>query len=241
MTEQRGARAAAAFFDLDKTIIAKSSTLAFGRPFYQGGLINRRAVLKQRLRAVRLPRRRRRPRPDGADAGATCPRCAPAGTSSRSGDRRRDAARDRRPAGLRRGRRPDRGAPRRRPRRRHRQPSGAEVVEPIGEMLGADRVIAHPDGRRRRPLHRRDRVLRLRREQGRGDARAGRGERLRPRRLLRLQRLHHRPADARGRRPPVRRQPGPRAAQGGASSAAGRCSTSPGRSRCRPCGSGLAG
>lgn len=39
-------RKAAAFFDLDKTIIAKSSTLAFGRPFYQGGLINRRAVVR---------------------------------------------------------------------------------------------------------------------------------------------------------------------------------------------------
>jgi HAD superfamily hydrolase (TIGR01490 family) len=37
---------AAAFFDLDKTVIAKSSTLAFGRPFYRGGLVNRRAVLK---------------------------------------------------------------------------------------------------------------------------------------------------------------------------------------------------
>jgi HAD superfamily hydrolase (TIGR01490 family) len=36
----------AAFFDLDKTIIAKSSTLAFGKPFYQGGLINRRTVLR---------------------------------------------------------------------------------------------------------------------------------------------------------------------------------------------------
>ncbi|MFD3457320.1 HAD family hydrolase [Streptomyces sp. NPDC058691] len=36
----------AAFFDLDKTVIAKSSTLAFSRPFYQGGLINRRAVLR---------------------------------------------------------------------------------------------------------------------------------------------------------------------------------------------------
>jgi len=36
----------AAFFDLDKTIIAKSSTLAFGRPFYQSGLLNRRAVLR---------------------------------------------------------------------------------------------------------------------------------------------------------------------------------------------------
>ncbi|MFZ0324758.1 MAG: HAD-IB family hydrolase [Actinomycetes bacterium] len=37
---------AAAFFDLDKTIIAKSSSLAFSRPFYKGGLINRRAVLR---------------------------------------------------------------------------------------------------------------------------------------------------------------------------------------------------
>ncbi|HEX4724998.1 MAG TPA: HAD family hydrolase [Pseudonocardiaceae bacterium] len=36
----------AAFFDLDKTIIARSSTFAFGRPFYQGGLINRRAALR---------------------------------------------------------------------------------------------------------------------------------------------------------------------------------------------------
>ena len=36
----------AAFFDLDKTIIARSSTLAFSRSFYQGGLINRRAVLR---------------------------------------------------------------------------------------------------------------------------------------------------------------------------------------------------
>src|SRR3712207_104950 len=36
----------AAFFALDKTIIAKSSALAFSRPFYAGGLINRRHVLR---------------------------------------------------------------------------------------------------------------------------------------------------------------------------------------------------
>ena len=36
----------AVFFDLDKTIIAKSSVLVFGRQFFAGGLINRRAVLK---------------------------------------------------------------------------------------------------------------------------------------------------------------------------------------------------
>ena len=36
----------AAFFDLDKTVIARSSTLAFSRPFYAGGLISRSAMLR---------------------------------------------------------------------------------------------------------------------------------------------------------------------------------------------------
>lgn len=36
----------AAFFDLDKTVIARSSTLAFGRPFMREGLISRGQVLK---------------------------------------------------------------------------------------------------------------------------------------------------------------------------------------------------
>ncbi|MCT2589910.1 HAD-IB family hydrolase [Streptomyces sp. N2-109] len=36
----------AAFFDLDKTVIAKSSTLTFSKSFYHGGLINRRDVLR---------------------------------------------------------------------------------------------------------------------------------------------------------------------------------------------------
>jgi HAD superfamily hydrolase (TIGR01490 family) len=40
------AQSTAAFFDLDKTILARSSTLAFSRPFYQGGLINRRTVVR---------------------------------------------------------------------------------------------------------------------------------------------------------------------------------------------------
>ncbi|MGC5256995.1 HAD family hydrolase [Gordonia sp. DT218] len=39
-------RRVAAFFDLDKTVIAKSSALAFSRPFFDEGLINRRSVLK---------------------------------------------------------------------------------------------------------------------------------------------------------------------------------------------------
>ncbi|MET9349363.1 HAD family hydrolase [Streptomyces termitum] len=36
----------AAFFDLDKTVIAKSSTLTFSKSFYRGGLISRRAALR---------------------------------------------------------------------------------------------------------------------------------------------------------------------------------------------------
>jgi HAD superfamily hydrolase (TIGR01490 family) len=36
----------AAFFDLDKTVIARSSTLAFSRPFYASGLISRASMLR---------------------------------------------------------------------------------------------------------------------------------------------------------------------------------------------------
>ena len=36
----------AAFFDLDKTVLAKSSSLMFAKPFYDGGLIGRADVLR---------------------------------------------------------------------------------------------------------------------------------------------------------------------------------------------------
>jgi HAD superfamily hydrolase (TIGR01490 family) len=36
----------AAFFDLDKTVIARASVVAFGRPFYREGLISRRTILR---------------------------------------------------------------------------------------------------------------------------------------------------------------------------------------------------
>lgn len=39
----------AAFFDLDKTVIAKSSTLAFGRPLYKAGFVGRRALMRMGL------------------------------------------------------------------------------------------------------------------------------------------------------------------------------------------------
>ncbi len=46
MTSPGAGTRSAAFFDLDKTIIARSSTLAFSRSFFHGGLLTRRAVLR---------------------------------------------------------------------------------------------------------------------------------------------------------------------------------------------------
>jgi HAD superfamily hydrolase (TIGR01490 family) len=45
-TSPAGRRRSAAFFDLDKTVIARSSVLAFSRSFYAGGLINRWTLLR---------------------------------------------------------------------------------------------------------------------------------------------------------------------------------------------------
>ena len=42
----------AAFFDLDKTIIAGSSTLAFGRPLYHAGFLPRRTLLRIGIASV---------------------------------------------------------------------------------------------------------------------------------------------------------------------------------------------
>ncbi|MGB3303981.1 HAD family hydrolase [Gordonia sp. (in: high G+C Gram-positive bacteria)] len=39
----------AAFFDLDKTVIARSSALAFTKPFFEGGLLTRRAMLRSAI------------------------------------------------------------------------------------------------------------------------------------------------------------------------------------------------
>jgi len=46
--------ATAAFFDLDKTIISKSSTLAFGPSFYRHGLISRTDVIRGGLAQIRF-------------------------------------------------------------------------------------------------------------------------------------------------------------------------------------------
>ncbi len=190
---------AAAFFDLDKTVIATSSTLAFGKPFYRDGLVNRRAVLKSSFaQFVYLLL--------GADADsmdrmrdylkALCAgwpveqvNAIVAGTlheliasmvyaeAVQLFDEHHDAGRDVVIVSS----------------------SGEEVVGPIGEMLGVDHVIATrmvvADGRT--PVTSRStRTARARH----GGPRAGPPARLRPGAVLGLQRLVDRPSPARGRR-----------------------------------------
>ncbi len=46
VSDQPAQRTSAAFFDLDKTILAKSSSFAFARPFYKEGLIGRSDVVR---------------------------------------------------------------------------------------------------------------------------------------------------------------------------------------------------
>jgi HAD superfamily hydrolase (TIGR01490 family) len=133
---------AAALFDLDKTVLAKSSTLAFGRPFFHGGLINRRSVLKaayaqfvfslQGADAQQMERLR-------AQITTLCTGWDVATVHEIVGETLHDIVdplvyaeaadliEEHKAAG--------------------REivivsSSGAEVVEPIGEMLGADRVVA---------------------------------------------------------------------------------------------------
>ena len=48
-----GFPATAAFFDLDKTLIARSSTLAFGPPFHRHGLLSRGDMMRGALAQVR--------------------------------------------------------------------------------------------------------------------------------------------------------------------------------------------
>ena len=201
----------AAFFDLDKTIIAKSSTLAFSQAVLPRRADQPAGRAAQRLRPVRLPRRRRRPRPDGADARSTCPRCAPGWDVQQVKDIVAETLHDLiDPMVYDEAVDADRGAPRGRPRRRHRQHVRRRGGRADRRDARRRPASSRPGWRRGRPLHRRDRVLRLRprpRPRRSRELAAERG--LRPGPLLRLQRLGHRPADARGGRPPVRRQPGP--------------------------------
>ena len=148
-------RPTAAFFDLDKTIIAKSSSLAFSKPFQAGGLISRRRDAAVGVRAVRLPRRRRRPRPDGEDAAVHVAADRGLGRRHRPRDRRRDAAPRRRPDRLRRGGLAHRGAPGPGPRRGHRLHQRRRGGRPDRRDARRRRRDRHPARDRRRQVHRR--------------------------------------------------------------------------------------
>ena len=205
-------RPTAAFFDLDKTIIAKSSTLAFSKPFQAGGLISRRAMLRSAYAQFvylvggadhdQMEKMRQFMSQLCAGWDVATVREIVADTLHNIVDplvydeavslieEHRLAGRDIVIVST----------------------SGAEVVEPIGEMLGADRVVATrmeiEDGKYTGGIE----YYAYAEEKARAIRELADAARLRPRELLRLQRLGHRRAHARGRRPPARRQPRPRAA-----------------------------
>ena len=164
----------AAFFDLDKTVIAKSSALAFGRPFYRDGLITRRDVVKSAYAQLMFRL---------------------GGTDEQTMARTRDYL-----AALCKGWQVEQVrqivaetlhelinpyvyAEAAALIVEHQaagrdvvlvSASGEEMVRPIGELLGVTDVIATRMTVRGRPVQRRGRVLRGRPEQGRGGQRVGR-------------------------------------------------------------------
>ncbi len=88
--------------------------------------------------------------------------------------------------------------------------SPEEIVAPLGDYLGVDETHRQPSpDRRRRPVHGRGRVLRLRAVQGRGRGGDRGTRRARPRGLLGLLRLRHRSPAPQGRRAPRGREPRP--------------------------------
>ncbi len=203
----------AAFFDLDKTVIARASMVAMGKPLYREGLISRWLLLRAlwgqlvylwvgadeeklaRMRdsVLRLAAgwERDRVRRIARDAIEEVIEPIVYDEALELIAEHQDAGRARvHRLGVTRGdRRPARRAPRRR-----------RLLATIAEAG------------RRRPLHRAGRALLLRRRTRPSPCRAGRAARARPRRELRLLRLRHRRADARRRRPPRGGQPRPGAA-----------------------------
>ena len=205
----------AAFFDLDKTIIARSSSLAFSRPFYASGLINRRAVLRSGYAQFvylvggadhdQMERMRQYLQSMVAGWHVAQVREIVAETLHELIDpivydeavtlieEHREAGRDIVIVSS----------------------SGAEVVEPIGQMLGADRVVATrmviEDGKYTGEIDyyaygptKADAMRELAEQHGYDLAAS-----------LRLQRLADRPAHARGGRPPDAVNPDKELARGG--------------------------
>ena len=197
----------AAFFDLDKTVIATSSVMALGGTFYRDGLISKRTIVRglyaqvvyllvgaddnkmERMREAMLALTKGWDQQhvqelvrETLDVVITPIIYAEA----------LELIEEHRKAGR---------------KTVIVSSSPAETVEPIGEYLGVDDVIAtrarlDEEG----PLHGRARVLRVRVTQGRRRARDGGRRTSRSRVVVRVFRLDHRPPDAGARRAPRRRE-----------------------------------
>ena len=132
----------AAFFDLDKTVIAKASMVAFGRPLLRAGHDLAAAAGPRAVEPDRLPLSRRR-----RGAHAQVPRVGAArhprlGPGPHPHARARHAHRGDRADRLRRGARADPRAPGRRARVFIISASPEEIVAPLGRYLGVDEAIA---------------------------------------------------------------------------------------------------
>ena len=202
--EERGA----AFFDLDRTLIAGSSAFQFGRAAYRAGLVSRRQLAADAWENVRF---RLRGSTDAA-TDALRERSASCWRGVRVRDLQRLAADVL--AGV---------LPRLYPRMLEiayeHQDAGRpifictaasqEMAELMAIVLTFDGAVGsvsevvdgHYTGRAGGPVH-------VPRGQGGGDPRASPRARHRPRRVVGLLRLGVRPADAAARRPPGRGQPG---------------------------------
>ena len=197
----------AAFFDLDKTVIATSSVMAFGGTFYRDGLISKRTIVRGLYAQVVYLL-------VGADDNKMERMREAMLALTKGWDQQhvKELVRETLDDVL----TPIIYAEALELIEEHRKAgrktvivssSPAETVEPIGEYLGVDDVIAtraRLDARR--PLHRRARVLRVRRAQGRRDPRDGGRRGARPRGVVRVLRFDHRSPDARARRSPGRGQ-----------------------------------
>ena len=202
----------AAFFDLDKTVIAKASLIAFSRPFYREGLVTRRLLARGlwgQMLFTALRRRRTHARP--ATAAHAGPHGGVGAGAGQAGHRRHPPTSGR-PDHVQRGRRTHRRAPGRRaggctssrphPKRSWSHwpatsaPRGLSPPRPpsVPAVTQAS-CSGTPTGPRRR--------RRSARSQSVSTWTSGE---------LGLQRLGHRPAHARSGGAPGGREPGPRPA-----------------------------
>ena len=223
----------AAFFDLDKTIISRSSSLALSRPMYRAGMVTRGQLVR------------------GAYAQLVY---ALVGADEKKMDRLKEGCSSSRGVGPARGRTPRRGRPDRRDRPVRvpggPRPDGAAPLRGTGhlhrELLARGGRPSARAALRRGGRARDARALEDGRytgelefycygdAQGRGDPVARRGSRDRARVVVRVQRFLDRPPDAADRRSSRRGQPGPGTPQGGRDRGLGHPATSGARSGSGP-------